>query len=499
MKGQVAIYACAGLLLAGCPDRGVSPVREDAGVVRPPLSMTLEQLRDPETCKTCHPAHYREWSASMHAYAAKDPVFIAMNKRGQRETKGALGDFCVKCHAPMAVFDGLTKDGLNLDQLPDRDRGVSCYFCHNVTSIEGDHNGKLSIANDSIMRGPLNDPHPSPAHGSAFSPFMEEPNPASSAMCGSCHDVVTPSGVRLERTYQEYLAGIFSKSAAGEPEAFDTCVGCHMPPQEGYVAEGIQGVPLRSTHEHLWPGIDVALTAFPHREAMRSAVEDCKLGATSVSFFTLEVTPPNLFTFQLETGAGHNQPSGSAQDRRMWLEFLAYDKNGKLIEQVSSGNISAGEIEEKPKGDPKHDPHLLMFRDHIYDAQGEGVHMFWEAAKSKLHPTGYETHGLPGLSTTYVEGKNAVVKQYRASGPDGMPARITARLKLRPIGLDVLQDLVDSGDLDPKVMAEMPTFTFGAEIEWTPADGLLTPLRAKVKSDCTSYRCLLNPSSPDCQ
>jgi hypothetical protein len=45
----------------------------------------------------------------------------------------------------------------------------------------------------------------------------------------------------------------------------------------------------------------------------------------------------------------------------------------------------------------------------------------------------------------------------------------------------------------------MPTFTFGAEIEWTPANGLMQPLRASVKSDCTKYRCLLDPNSADCR
>ena len=43
----------------------------------------------------------------MHAYAAEDPVFLAMNQRGQRETNGELGDFCVQCHAPVAVHVGL--------------------------------------------------------------------------------------------------------------------------------------------------------------------------------------------------------------------------------------------------------------------------------------------------------------------------------------------------------------------------------------------------------
>lgn len=54
----------------------------------------------------------------MHAYAAEDPVFVAMNQRMQRETNGAAGTLCVQCHAPMAVRLGKTKDGLNLAELP---------------------------------------------------------------------------------------------------------------------------------------------------------------------------------------------------------------------------------------------------------------------------------------------------------------------------------------------------------------------------------------------
>jgi len=124
--------------------------------------------------------------------------------------------------------------------------------------------------------------------------------------------------------------------------------------------------------------------------------------------------------------------------------------------------------------------------------------MFWDAAKSAAHPQGYESIALPGASTTYIEGKHVIVKQLRAAGPDGLPARITARLRIRPIGVDVLDDLVHSGDLDPAIAAEMPTLTFGAQIEWTRAAGTSTPVYAQIKSDCSTYRCLLDPNSPNC-
>ena len=59
----------AALLLVGC-----SPEEKD-----PPPSR--EALLNSETCKDCHPKHHREWSASMHALASDDPVFVAMNRR----------------------------------------------------------------------------------------------------------------------------------------------------------------------------------------------------------------------------------------------------------------------------------------------------------------------------------------------------------------------------------------------------------------------------------
>ena len=455
-------------------------------------ALTLDELRDPETCKECHPAHYQEWSSSMHAYAAMDPVFLAMNRRGQRETDGELGDFCVQCHAPMAVVDGLTHDGLNLEELPDLERGVSCYYCHNVVAIEDDHNAQLRLANDTVMRGPYADAITPPVHGVAYSELFDEGKASSADMCGACHDIVTPSGVRLERTYQEYLTSVYSKVAEGDPRPFETCVSCHMHERQGFAAD-VPGAPRRMVHEHLWPGVDLAVVDFPNRDAMRAAVEDCQL-AQSITFFTLEVTPPDLFTFQIETAAGHNQPSGAAQDRRMWLELLAYDEDGELIEELSSGNIADDELEEWPEGHEKHDPNLLMFRDRTFDADGKPVHMFWEAEPSEAYPDGHVSQTLPPATTTYLRGKHAQIKQYRLATADGeLPARVTARLRVRPIGRDVLQDLVDSGDLDPAVRDAMQTLTVGPQIEWTPQDGMMKPVEADERpADCSSYVCMLH-------
>nr|MBA3457581.1 hypothetical protein [Deltaproteobacteria bacterium] len=125
------LFVIAALALAACDDDKYS----------------VERLQDPNTCSTCHPTHFTEWSGSMHAYASTDPVFIAMHKRGQRETGGELGTFCVNCHAPMAVANGtITSDNVatfDISTLPPAETGITCYFCHNADKVTRDHDNGL--------------------------------------------------------------------------------------------------------------------------------------------------------------------------------------------------------------------------------------------------------------------------------------------------------------------------------------------------------------------
>src|SRR5215472_14046440 len=114
-------------------------------------------LIDPNDCLSCHADHYQDWSGSMHAYASDDPVFRAMNKRGQRETGGTLGAFCVNCHAPLAVRTGATTDGLNLDSVDPKLKGVTCFFCHTIDAVNGTNDNPLHVSDDNAMRGPLSD------------------------------------------------------------------------------------------------------------------------------------------------------------------------------------------------------------------------------------------------------------------------------------------------------------------------------------------------------
>ena len=146
----------------------------------------------------------------------------------QRQTGGDLGDFCVRCHAPVGVALGTVSQGSDLDGLDADDpalQGVSCWFCHQVDGIDGDHNNPLSLADDATFRGPIADPVATPAHDSAYATTHDRRDLDSAAMCGSCHDIVNPLGTHIERTYAEWRGSVF-----GRPSSIGglTCTACHM-------------------------------------------------------------------------------------------------------------------------------------------------------------------------------------------------------------------------------------------------------------------------------
>lgn len=446
---------------------------------RGPLTRT--QLLDPETCKDCHPKHYREWSSSMHAYASIDPVFVAMNRRGQEEAN--LGDFCVKCHAPMAVRENAITNFADLTNVPKHLQGVTCYFCHNVSQVGEPHNNaNLQLANDTVMRAALRNPVKPYTHDVAYSANHDPSRMESSLLCGTCHDIVTPTGYHLERTLQEYLASAISK-----PAGFLSCQDCHMKGDDGkQTAAEYPGVPARTLHSHLWAAVDVALTPnWPNQAAMRSAIEHCELQQRSLSDLKVEQGnslpgEPFAFTVYLETTAAHNMPSGAVSDRRMWLEVIAYDAAGN--ELLRTDEIADGEVEIKPELDPN----FCVFRDRILDANGKETHMFWEAASRDERLS----NALPPQIDVTV--RHYAQCNYTTSKVTFEPAaKIDIHVRMRPMGIDVLQDLVGSGHLDPKYIALMPTFTVTRrEATYDPATRQYST-RSLSDDDCDTYLTLI--------
>lgn len=449
---------------------------------------SVEKLQDPNTCKECHPKHFEQWSGSMHAYAAEDPVFVAMNKRGQRDTNGALGDFCITCHAPMALKLGI-QNGANFDPatLPPEAKGITCFFCHNVEQVTDDHNAPLTLAMDQTMRGGAKNPVDSPAHNSLYDPNMASKT-NNSAMCGGCHDLVTPEplSVHLERSFAEWKTSIF---ALNDPTAFlpQTCSGCHMFPTDDVIADkpGLN-VKLRQNgfHEHMWPAIDKALTDFPHKDAQAAgimrdltpaiAIKGIKpLGSTEAPG-GICVQQDGSVTVRIDSfSVGHMFPSGASQDRRMWLAIKVFDSNGTILFQ-------RGDVPTDKDPEETTDPSLTTdctfpetnptgcgaFFDRMYKTDGTTAHFFWEVARQDSHL----------IKPPVTRDPNSPLYDHSTTvrfnvGNAGQIDRVEAQLMMRPLPLAALRELEQSGDLDPSVRAQVQAnpLTVGEKSVWTKA------------------------------
>lgn len=416
----------------------------------PPVLLTAAELLDPASCAPCHAGHVRDWASSMHAHASKDPVFLAMNRRGQEETNGQLGDFCVQCHAPVARAEGLTTDGLNLESLPDAVQGVTCHYCHSVADVTRDHNNGLVLADDGVLRGPIESPAPGAPHRAEYSPRHDLERAESSALCGSCHDVVLQNGVPLERTAAEWRGSGFSVENGASRQREAGCVRCHMPESGEFPTAPGTG---RRGHEHHFAAVDVDLTeagdappASEHRALVQSLL-DTSLGVEicvqrmSGDTAAVQVSLENLF-------AGHDFPSGASHDRRVWVHVRAEDAAGK--ELYASGATAP---DEGPA-----DADLWVLHDEALKANDEPAHLFWEVAS-------LVEHAIPVPVTFDLTSRDAFVNvvtrrfpRSRARTIAGGVARVTVTAKVRPIGYDVLDDLVRSGHLDPSVRDRMPLF-----------------------------------------
>lgn len=423
-------------------------------------SLSHEELVDPTTCQSCHPSQYADWASSMHAYASDDPVFRAMNQRVLRENSQA-GVFCAQCHAPLAVRDGLTTDGLNLDQVPQSRRGVTCFFCHSTTSTSGNHNDPLVLASDDSLYGPFADPAGGVPHKAAYSRLLDGTTSESAAMCGSCHDIQTVQQAHVERTFEEWQATLFSASPNGE-----TCAQCHMPGKDGLAAT--TSPKLRRVNSHLFAGVDLALGAWPGQDAQRVGAQD-QLDRTLQGTLCIDPSAKQLQLTLDNSGAGHGFPSGATPDRRAWVEVTAYAAGSVIYS--SGGSAAQAPLEGSA------DPDLWLIRDCLYDQAGAETALFWQA-------TSVASNQLPGsilpspddpssLSRTHVQ-KTYPDPTRVPGGLSMMPDRVTVTVHLKAIGDDVLSELVQSGDLDPALPPLVPKYDLagGASIEWTTATAM---------------------------
>lgn len=425
MRSTVPATLLLVTVVAGCGKDSASP--PPGG---PPFQ--LSDFKSPETCGQCHPNHYAEWSTSMHAYAFTDPVFFAMNFAEAERTNGELRQFCIGCHSPIGTLTGTTPGGrFDPATMPGVVRaGISCDVCHSVVEAAPgatEAGTTLALRPGDTKYGPL------PAlQGPGFHRTEQRIELfENSTFCRACHNL-TVRGLEVEETFDEWEGSIYASRGDSH------CQDCHMPRYSGQAA--IDGPERPRLHRHWFTGVDVALTAFPGREAARArAAELLRNSATLAVAAPTSAAAGDTFTVAVTVTndrTGHAIPSGTSFSRQMWIEVSATAGSDTLYR---SGHLDAnGDLRDANSAlDPNGDPDLVNFTTVLEG--GDSVTIF----------------SATGIQNRLLQVNESRTAGYRVPVPPGAagPVEVAVRLRFRPFPPFKVRRL-GRGDL----VAEIPIF-----------------------------------------
>lgn len=380
-------------------------------------------------CAACHSAGARSlamlsptghdisphglWQSTVMANSARDPFWRAQVAAevaadpGRAEEVQAL---CLRCHtpmhshtrrlggeAPLPVADAL-RDPLAQD-------GVSCAVCHQIQAeglgSEATFGGKGRIERGRRIFGPYPDPVADAMRAAAALEVVHGPHVQKSALCATCHTLVTAHADERfpEQTpYFEWQNSEFNDEA-GRTATSRTCQECHMADLGATrIARDPNGgdflVPVRAPYRsHGFVGGNAFLLDLlgGHREALgvTAPAEGLRLAARASRRLLAEATARLTvgaltraegelrFDVRIENLTGHKFPTGFPS-RRAWLHVQV--RSGNRVVFDSGGYDRQGRI--LGVDDPLAHPHVT----HVTDP-GQVVVYELVAADSDDEPT----------------------------------------------------------------------------------------------------------------
>jgi nitrate/TMAO reductase-like tetraheme cytochrome c subunit len=299
----VAFLAVAALVAAQAPPK----VSDEALGTQP-----YDKYERPQACATCHVDIARQHEQAMmsqaftHEWDEIEYFELAVPHSLKEPKVAGVKAGCNGCHAPFAFLAGdippkRPKDNTRANE------AVSCDLCHTVTGYSGDapYNFDWISVPGKVKQGP----RPgvvSPHHETKENPFFR-----SADFCGTCHNEKDPWGLFVKSTHLEWKEGPHGKGGI-------VCQDCHMPPAPGRSAR--MGSDLPDVRQHLFHGA--------HDPGKLAGVAEVRIHPES-----REAQPGDtvkLTAVCVNAKAGHKIPSGSAEERVLWLDVEATDSKGKV-------------------------------------------------------------------------------------------------------------------------------------------------------------------------
>ncbi len=265
-------------------------------------------FKSPKRCGMCHKEIYQEWQQSLmaksftHAWDDAEYFKLALPQAMKLAKVAGVKGGCIACHSPLAFLTG---------DIPPKppgagtraNEGVSCEVCHNITGTteKVPFNFSYTIQPGRVKQGPRKDVKA--PHGVKTSQFLKSPE-----FCATCHDEASPYGAWVKETYREWKRGPYAKEGV-------RCQDCHMYYGPGNAARGRF---RKDMAHHVFHG---------------AHFENKLAGAVDMAMYSRvrEVRPGSSLKFRVELfngKVGHYIPSGSTEERMLWLEVWAIDSAG---------------------------------------------------------------------------------------------------------------------------------------------------------------------------
>ena len=274
-------------------------------------SLSYDRFETTETCADCHSEIVRQHARSLmaqsftHEWDEIEYFELALPHALKNEKVSGIKAGCNGCHAPLAYMAGdippkHPSEGTRANE------GVSCDVCHSITGFDGEipFNFNYVMGPGEVKQG-TRPGMESGHHEIAVNDFL-----ASAEFCGICHNEKDPFGMWVKATHLEWKEGPYGQQGVA-------CQDCHMPRTDGTLSD--DGDPVEGVRRHTFHGVH-----FPEKLAgavevlLYPRVESIEVGGELIIDATV-----------MNAKAGHMIPSGSVEERVVWMHVEAIDSDGK--------------------------------------------------------------------------------------------------------------------------------------------------------------------------
>ena len=271
-----------------------------------------EDFQTPKFCGTsCHTDIFQQWTQAMmsqaytHHWDEIEYFKLAVPHAEKDSIVAGVKAGCNGCHAPIAFLAGDVPPPLP-SKNSRANESVACDLCHTVTGFAGDtpYNFNWISEPGKTKFGPREGKN-SPEHNLMKSDFL-----ASADFCGTCHNEKDPYGIWVKSTHLEWKDGPYAKQGV-------KCHDCHMTYAQGKTAA--MGNAYPDARQHLFHGAHDS-------GKVRGTIE------LRIHPDIREAQPGDPVTFTValfNQKTGHKFPTGSVEDRIVWMHVEAVDAKGK--------------------------------------------------------------------------------------------------------------------------------------------------------------------------